>query len=106
MTGRPCITGNDEATAKLIREVEEKGATDKETLGEEVEKLPELTTVGKEVRGARELACSPRSMELQSGGALVDLDTGTRCAQMEWLGVEFTHLRGGMGCWSEGKAYL
>lgn len=43
-------------------------------IGEVVEKLPQVIAVTEEVRGARELACSPRPMELRSGGASVDLE--------------------------------
>lgn len=72
--GRLWVTGDEAAAAEVLREVVELGATGREKLGEEVEKLPELTTVMEEVRGTRELACSPRSTELRSGGASVDLD--------------------------------
>ena len=68
------VIGDDVAAAELIRVVVEMGATGKEKLEEEVQKIPKLTTVMEEVRGARELAYSPRSTELRSGGASVDLE--------------------------------
>lgn len=70
----PRFTGDEVAAAEPIREVDELGATGRDLFGEVMWKLRKATRFTKEERGASELARSPRSTQLQSGGASVDLE--------------------------------
>lgn len=93
--------------AEMLREVVELGATGRDFLGGVVETLPELTTVTKEVRGARELAYSLRLTKLRSGRVSVNLEhRSLLCSNGVSRGSIEALEEWGEGAGPRGRAYL